>query len=194
MPLYRVTNRIVSPGAGGDCVNVLHIRTTGTFTPPDPDLEILEALDAMHTTYLQMKNVWAAGSQVTVGDSVIADPYGSPQYHPYTPTPFAGADEGAVAPPHLAIVVGLRTTTATRAGRGRVFIGPLNSLAMQPTDGTVNTDRLATVRNAWNAFVADSQTANGWALAVYSHKDGVARDVTSAAVRDSLGVMRSRRP
>ena len=194
MALYRVTVKTTSPGAGGDCLNVLHIRTDTIPSPGAGDVDLEEALDALHTTYTAMRNVFAAGSTHSVGDSVIKDPYGSPEYYPFTATSVPGADEGAVAPPHLAIVVGLRTTSATRRGRGRVFIGPLNSLALQGTDGTISTDRLAMVRNAWNAFVADSLSTNGWGLAVWSGLDNVARDVTSAAVRDSLAVMRSRRP
>jgi hypothetical protein len=193
MPLYRVTVRTTSPGAGGDCMNVLHIRTAGTdITGSDTDLG--EAMTALETCYDAMKNVFPPGSVHHIGDSVIADPYGSPTYYAFTPVTSDAADEGAVAPPHLAICVGLRTTSATRRGRGRVFIGPLNSLAMQTTDGTVNTDRLAMVTNAWAAFVADSVTANGWGLVVWSDLDSLARDVVSSSVRDSLAVMRSRRP
>lgn len=194
MPLYRVTNRITSPGAGGDCVNVLHIRTAGTDVIPSGDNDLEEALDALVTVYTNCRNVYAAGAAHSIGDSVIADPYGNPRYYAWNPVALPGADEGGVAPPHLAIVVGLRTTAATRAGRGRIFIGPLNSMALQGADGTVDPGRLNNVRLSWAAFVADSMTANGWGLTVWSGVDGVARDVVSTSVRDSLGVMRSRRP
>lgn len=192
MSLYRVTNRIVSPTAGGECINVIHIRTVVSGTGEDRNIG--EAIDALATTYDQISNVMARNAVVTVGETVIRDPYGSPTYANVTPIVARTADEGAQAPPHLAIVVGLRTTAATRTGRGRVFLGPLNSLAVESDDGTIRTDRLQAVRNAWEAFVADSVSANGWGLAVYSTVDKVARDVTSVSVRDSLAVMRSRRP
>jgi hypothetical protein len=136
----------------------------------------------------------ARNAVVTIGHQIIAEPYTAPQFYPFTPVTSNASDEGAQAPPHLAIVVNLRTTSATRRGRGRVFIGPLNSLAIGSDDGTIATDRLAMVRNAWQSFVADSLTANGWGLAVWSDLDSLARDVTSAAVNDRFGVLRSRRP
>lgn len=194
MPLYRVTNRITSPHAGGESMNVVHVRTLGTDVIPSGDNDLEEALDAMHTTYDAHKGIYAPGSSIEVGYSVIADPYGTPQYYAYTPVPIAGPGEGAIAPPHLALVVGLRTTSATRAGRGRVFLGPLNALALDGADGTPMATYVASARDAWAAFIADSSTANGWALAVWSGVDQVARDVVSSAVRDSLAVMRSRRP
>lgn len=192
MSLYRVTNRIVSPTAGGECINVLHIRTVATDDGPDDNIE--EAMDAMRTTYDNISNAMARNAVTTVGETVIRDPYGAPTYSDVSPRIARASDEGAQAPPHLAIVVGLRTSSATRRGRGRVFLGPLNSLAVESEDGTIRTDRLQAVRSAWEDFVADSQAANGWALAVYSTLDKVARDVTSVSVRDSLAVMRSRRP
>ena len=58
----------------------------------------------------------------------------------------------------------------------------------------MDTARLGTVRTAWAALIADSVTANGWGLAVWSNLDAVARDVVGATVKDRFAVMRSRRP
>jgi hypothetical protein len=89
-------------------------------------------------------------------------------------------------------VVGWRTASATRAGRGRTFLGPIGSGALD-SDGTIKSDTLDAVRTAAQDLVADSLGFGNGALVVYSPTHDIARDFTASAVRDQFAVLRSRR-
>lgn len=195
MALYRVPVTIVSPNSDGNSLNVLHVRTLADPGDPLPDANLEEAVDALRACYTAHRDAYPTPASITIGTGIIRDPYGSPTYVPdIAGDAITGQGGPDYAPPHLALCVALRTTAATRRGRGRVFLGPLTLSMCQGADGTVDTTRLGTVRTAWAALIADSVTANGWGLSVWSNLDSVARDVVGATVKDRFAVMRSRRP
>ena len=187
MPTFKVPVRIVHPGSGGDAFNIWHLRTVS-----DDSDDFNNGMDALDAFYTKIKGIYPNGTQVIVGEGVIRDPYGSPTYTNYVPTEITGTGQTAQAPQLLAVVVSWYTQSATRSGRGRTFLGPLELQALE-ADGTVASAWLSEIRQAADDLVNDSQTYNAWAFGVYSHKDGVLRDFVSYNVRDRFSYLRSRR-
>jgi hypothetical protein len=188
MAIFRVPARITYTAQGGPGVNVFHISTQPGGQPGD----LGEALDALEAFYRGMVEVFAPGTSITIGEGIIRDPLGTPEYVDDDSRTIATGGGGGSAPPLLAVVCGWRTTSATRSGRGRTFIGPVARDTLQQ-DGTVNGDQLTAIRLAATGLVDDSQSANGWALGVLSVQQGVFRDVTGVTVRDRLSFLTSRR-
>lgn len=187
MPIHKVPVRIVHPGSGGDAYNIWHLRTVQN----DQDY-VVDALGALKAFYTTCKGLYPNQTQIHVGDGVIDDPYGSPTYNPYVPQTVVGTGQVAQAPQLLALVVTWRTTAATRSGRGRTFLGPLE-LAALDGDGTIKEAWLSEARTAAQDLMSQSTLPGGWSFGVYSHKDKVLRDFTSFTVRDRCSVLRSRR-
>ena len=129
---------------------------------------------------------------VDSGPEVIRDPYGSPVYVPVSRAQLAGSGGTSFAPAPTAMVVTWRTQSATRSGRGRTFLGPLASSALQ-TDGTLSGSLVATVQDACDDLVAWNSVGTNGSFAVYSRTNGVARDITASKARDYVAVLRSRR-
>ena len=96
------------------------------------------------------------------------------------------------APPATALVVGWRTSSASRAGRGRTFLSPLTAAAVEG-DGTVSGTQLAAVRGAAQTLIDSSTTEGDGAFGVYSQSQSLLRDFVSVRVQDKFAVLRSRR-
>lgn len=201
MAIFRVPAVLRWNGQGSPGVNIWHVRTSDPSIP-GVDLgsaaaELDAAIAALNTWYATISaNTFLPGMGVYIGEGITRegdeDSYDRPVVGPV-----ASGSVGA-APPALAIVVGWRTTSATRRGRGRTFIGPLNSNVMQ-SDGTPSDTVLNNIRGANDTLIATSQAANGWALGVYGQQSAgllepkVLRDFTGHRVRDTFAVLRSRR-
>lgn len=188
MAIIRVPVRIDYPIAGGPGVNVLHISTQPGGQPGD----LGEALDSIETMYRAMALLWASGTVITIGEGMIEDPLGAPTYLDDDSRTVGGTGTGGSTSALLAVVAGWRTASATRSGRGRTFFGPLAKATVEE-DGTVAPTPLGVMRQAVNAFVDDSRSANGWAFGVLSTTQGTFREVTGVSVRDRLAFLSSRR-
>lgn len=190
MPIVRVPVTLTSTIAGGPFMNVLHFNASG---PQGTETEMGEALTALHAFYNGLVNVFPPGLSIRFGEGMVQDPLGNPQFLPDDPHSITvGAASLNVPATFAAIVVGWRTASATRRGRGRTFIGPLRQNAWEG-EGTPTAQALAYVRTAATTLVEDSRSANGWALGVLSTVDGQFREVTGNTVHDRFGVLRSRR-
>lgn len=172
---------------GGPGVNSWHIR----YQSADGG-ELGAAAAALRAFYVSCQSFFPSGvvirfpdTAVTVGDS--------PTFVHVNPPAVVNANgSGGYAPLSSAVVVGWRTTAATRSGRGRTFLGPLGKGTID-SDGTPVPDVLNGIQAAAATLISASLNDNGWAFGVYSKKDGVIRDFTSARVRDVFAVLRSRR-
>lgn len=200
MALARVSVRITHPNLGGDGANVWHLRTTGADLPTSSEVEgLLGIVEDFYTAVAAIfpdtaAFIWdgtAAGVGPDEGDSFAG-----------TGWTVVGATAGQILPPANAIVVGWRTSTGGRMGRGRTFLGPIVPAAAQ-TDGTIDTAELATVRAAAAALVAASEGFANGALGVWSEgrsghpslpdADAAFRDFVGTVTRDLFAVLRSRR-
>lgn len=190
MTIYKVPVRISHAGGGGDAYNIMNFRTIG---PGGDDLDQLgEAINALTTFYSAIKALYPNTTTINIGESVIKDPLGAPEYVGTDAKVVQGTRTGGSSPTLLAVTCTWRTTSATRSGRGRTFIGPLGFGVVQ-NDGTLNDADIATLRNAANAFVNASLGPAGWSFGVLSQKQKLLRDVTSFTVRDRFAYLSSRR-
>lgn len=188
MAIVRVPVRIEYVMAGGPGFNIWHVSTAGIV----PNTNLSEALDALEAFYTGIKQLYSAGAKIIIGEGMISDPGGDPTYIDDDSRTVLSSGASSSAPAMVALVAGWRTASATRSGRGRTFLGPVSGGALQ-TDGTPEPNILATVRGRCSDLVADSQSANGWAIGVLSTKQGVFRETTGVTVRDRWAVLTSRR-
>jgi len=188
MAIIRVPVRIEFANAGGPGFNIHHFSTQPGGQPGD----LGEALDALQAFYTAIRGLYTTTTKIVIGEGMINDPGGNPTYVDDDSRTVTGTATRTETPTMIALVVSWRTASATRSGRGRSFLGPVTGAALQ-TDGTPDSALLNTVRNAAQDFVADSQSANGWAHGVLSTKQGTFRETTGSTVRDRWSVLTSRR-
>lgn len=186
MPTVKIPVKIAYTGAGGPGVNVFNGRVG------DVDTDLPDLLAALATFYENLKSIWMTSTTITIGESMILDPYGSPTYIDDDVTVITGTANTNALSPLLAICVSWRTVAASRSGRGRTFLGPLGAQASGP-DGTLNDTVLGSVRSEAQTLVSASQATNGWALGVYSTKDALLRDWVGSSVKDQFSYLSSRR-
>jgi hypothetical protein len=189
MPIVRVPVRIDYPVEGGPGANILHVRTTDSN---QETWELPSALNALATFYQEIAENYPSGTTITIGEGMVVDPTTAPAYVDDDVKIINGSGGAPPAPALLSLCVSWRTSSATRSGRGRTFLGPIHKDALDST-GTVEVSVLNRTRAAVNGLVADSQTLNGWSLGVLSTKQGVLRDVTGGTVRDRFAYLSSRR-
>jgi hypothetical protein len=133
------------------------------------------------------------GTDVILGEGMILNPFSNPTYVQDDRRIISVAN----ANPNtnstlLAVCISWRTSAASRSGRGRTFIGPLNKTAAE-IDGSPTAGVLSSLRNAADDLVAAVGNADGTGLGVYSVKQGVLRDFTGATVADRFAYLSSRR-
>jgi len=190
MAIYRIPVRLEGTATpGGPWLNILHVSTQPAGQPGD----LGEALDAIQGFYEGVRGFIANTTTITIGEGMIRDPLGSPEYVDDDRRVLVGGGAaGQNLSALLAVVVGWRTASATRSGRGRTFVGPL-VLSANEGNGTPSPQVLTAINNAASALVNDSQAANGWAFGVLSTRQGTFRDVAGHSVRDRFAFLSSRR-
>jgi hypothetical protein len=191
MTIFRIPVTITNTLPGGPFMNIFHARTIG---PAGDDADQLgDALDALEEFYMGLRAYMPNGSVVRFGEGMIRDPLGAPEYQADDPRVIpTGTQLDGSPTPLLAIVVSWRTASASRSGRGRTFIGPLNSSAIT-TDGTPTNAVVDSIRAQAVGLVNSSGGAGGWSFGVLSVKQGVLRDFTGSSVRDRWSFLSSRR-
>lgn len=202
MAIYRVPILIAFPGAGSPGANIWHIRTAG----PAGSVDLGQAnalIGFIRTFYNSILTHIPAATAITLG--TVVEEETSVEIAP-TMAVLSGSGTGS-APQALACVVTWRTTLAARRGRGRTFVGPLATAAMQ-NDGTPAAATRTAIQDAAAALVTASMGYGNGAVGVYGY-DGpktpgkenprnpddpkVFRDFIGSGVRDVFGVLRSRR-
>lgn len=190
--IFRVPVTITTPGIpGGPYMNVWNCRTIGPG--PDDSDQLSEALDALEDFYRGVRDYLPNLTEVRMGEGMIRDPLGSPEYQADDPRSITtGGVAAGSATALLAIVVSWRTSSASRSGRGRTFVGPF-SVSATAGDGTPNDIVVNGVRAAAEGLVDASTGPGGWAWGVLSTKQGILRDFTGSSVRDRWSFLSSRR-
>lgn len=190
MGLFRYSVNLSWGGSGSPGVNVFHGRTANDVGPFDDLTSLINSIKTMYTGFAQF---YPAGVTISGSPEVIMDFDSSPTYESVTPwTVAGGASNPAYLPPASAVVLGWRTSSATRRGRGRTFLSPL-SAGTAETNGTPTAGMLSSLNTITNTFLNSFDGALGGAWGVYSAKDGVLRDYVSCSVKDKYAVLTSRR-
>lgn len=199
MAVLRVPFNISWNGPGSPGLNVWSVRVT--------DGQVSEglagALAALHTFYDSLRDSFAPGGTITLGD--VTDRETQEIVPVASWAPVLSASTSAAAPA-LQVCFSWRTSLAARRGMGRTFIGPLSSQVVQ-SDGTIVETVLADYR-AWAQTLIDDSAGNinGWAIGVwglqskapsgtvdYASLPHVHRDIVAVRIRDQFAVLRSRR-
>lgn len=189
MGIVRVPVTITTNEPNNPAMNVWNVRLNGS-TGSNGDV-FRQALDAIEAFYNAIKDRYAA-SRIELGTGMIEDPLGSPSYvaddlRVITPPAYAQS-----APKLLAVTISWKTSSASRAGRGRTFIGPLVASCLD-NDGTPTGTTIQKIQDAATDLVQASSGANGWGVGVLSHKQRLLRDFTGAQVKDRFTYLSSRR-
>lgn len=189
MPVFRTQVRLAFLAGSGGGTNTWHVRTNGALVGGQIS-EIRSALLAFYTGVAAVLPT----SHVTTWDGYFLEiATGDPQVQETGATfSVPGTQSAQYSAAANMACVSWRSNLNARRGRGRTFIGPLHSSAIQ-TDGTLSPTALTAVRGAAQGLVSTSASANGWAVGVWSEKDGVLRDVASSSVVDQVAILRSRR-
>lgn len=188
VPIFRIANKISYNQPGSPGVNIMHVRADAEGAS-----ELLEeALSSIAGFYTSIASVLAPGVRVDVAESVIQDPLGSRVVIGVPSAAVLGASASVQAPALLCICASWKTSIATRSGRGRTFIGPLEGTAGD-SDGSTSNDKRLTVLEAAQVLIQESSAANGWGFGILSLKDGLLRDVVGVTISDQLSYLSSRR-
>lgn len=188
VPTFRVANKISYNQPGSPGVNIMHVRADAEGLSD----ELNEAITAIAGFYESIARVLAPGVRVDVAESVIQDPLGSRVVIGAAPHPVLGASASVQSPALLCICASWKTSIASRSGRGRTFIGPLEGAAGD-ADGSTSNDKRLTVLEAAQVLIEESSGANGWGFGILSLKDGLIRDVVGVTISDQLSYLSSRR-
>ena len=189
MGIYHYTVDLSWNGAGSPGVNVWDIRQQAL----DPTSELalaVDAIDAFYASVVSSGLIYPDGYRATgrneaieVNSSQIEAVPGFVHNQSGAGSDFSGLNQ---------MIATIRTSSATRRGRGRKYIGPVAAETLD-SDGTPTTGALSALQTACTNLVTASTANNGWAVGVYSSVDGLFRDMVQMTARNYFASMRSRR-
>lgn len=190
MPVWRGVVTIQGSPLGGTGTNTWHARTDGIDDAGDAALQGLTdsledfygSIDQIHPSGITraFDGVW---TRVDGDSGDVLDTTG------WSHGVLTG---GSPLPPQECLVVGWKTSSGGRKGRGRTFLGPLNTGCLE-ANGTPDEGRRGVVEAAAAALIDSFDGIGDGALVVWSEVDQTARDLVSGSVRNVFGSLRSRR-
>jgi hypothetical protein len=194
VPTYRVPVVSTYPAGGGPGVNIWHLRTAGV--PLEGETEIANAMGALRTFYNAIGGLVPPSTSYAFPTELVEVNDAELVPAPSVASVVGRASTDAYLPIASAMVVSWRTSSATRSGRGRTFIGPLHPSTGE-ANGTPTEGARETLADAADALVAagagSTGSGGGWSFGVYSRSQGLIRDFASASVANQYAVLRSRR-
>lgn len=191
MPVYRATWTLDHPSLGGTGTNTWHART---ISETDPgvlvDLNILNGM--LGRFYTAIESVFAGGTVINFDGEWVEVGSEDPDIKQGDGNNLAVVGTAEPLPPATALVVGWRTSSASRRGRGRTFLGPLSVVTLQDNGSPTEVARTQ-VEEAAADFVEEFDGAVNGAFGVWSVADSVLRDFTQGRVANRFASLRSRR-
>lgn len=185
MALYRHVASGTVPGEQWSFT----MHSEGTLSTGDANTEFADALTA----------AWAAGGMIdvttadvdlTLASTASIDPATDGQMtRVESALALTGDQAGEMLPFQVALVVSLRTASATRHGRGRFYLPPLSADTLD--GGLVSAAALAILDVAWTAFF-DSMNTSGLTVVVRNRTGHVSTPVTSARIGNVFDTQRRR--
>ncbi len=199
MTIWRLAvNLGYTDTTGGPGVNTWHCRDNSVIG--NADLQPL--VDGLHTFYDSITNGGTTGSSgfqrnmtISLAEAVNVE---TSEVTAVDWDTITVPNVGASAPPVLAQIITWRSSVAARRGRGRTFLGPLSSAALE-ANGTPSEDVRSTILAAGNALISDFSGPDVGAFGIYGRQAAggagahVLRDFVSCSVPNEFAVLRSRR-
>lgn len=179
-----------SYGTGSPGANIWHARWDGDL---DGSPQLAGLLDDLQTFYDDISGLFTPAVTIHFDGEVTGlggDTGETASYDPWTITGSAGSGSGL--PTSNQIVVGWKTGSGGRSGRGRTFLGPLET-GVSGADSLPVPGAITAVQDAADLLISEGLDAGNGSWGVFSRQDNVVRDFTSATVRREFGVLRSRR-
>lgn len=191
MATLHVPIRLNFPGGGGPGVNVWDVRVIGESGGPSEDLqEMVDALEVFYTDLMAadiFPGAYSAsfdGTATSVGED--------PEFYTADAWTVTESGDTDIAPPIAQMILTLYTSSATRRGRGRKFIGPVRPETVE-ADGTPTTAAVGALQAAGETLLATSEGSINGAIGVYSEVDSTFRDLSRVLARNYFASLRSRR-
>lgn len=193
MAIWRLPIRITDQSLPDPGFNIFHVRTADG---PFPEAELNQASGWLEDFYSAMVPVFSSNTDIQFDGTVTEINSDTPRVgEGLTTWKVDGTSTSLPLPPANCVVVGWRTTLATRSGRGRTFLGPIAANASE-ADGTVTATALSTIRGAAAALVDESTASEVLgvvSLGIWSPTRNELRDITGTVTHDRFAVLRSRR-
>lgn len=187
MATWRTVVRLNHAALGGTGTNTWHLRTDGI------DLAAMNELMGYVETFYTDINGYFPDSAAIVWDGTFegvgADEGEHRESAPWT---VVGGTAGGCLPPSQSIVVGWKSESGGKRGKGRTFLGPMHVNTLE-ADGTPAGATLTAIRETAAELISSQDDFGDGALGVWSREDQVLRDFASATVRNVFGSLRSRR-
>jgi hypothetical protein len=191
MATLHVPIRLNFPGGGGPGVNVWDIRVGAESGPDSEDLDSLSAALEVFYTDLLAGDIFPGGYSASF-DGTAVSVGEDPEYFTSDPWTVTETGDANIAPPAAQMILTLRTSSATRSGRGRKFIGPVRPTVVA-ANGAPTTAAIGVLQGAGDTLLASSSGLLNGAIGVYSETAGVFRDIVSVQARNYFASLRSRR-
>ena len=167
-------------------MNVWHIREDG-------DVIAQDLVDHLQDFYAALVPTTLLPQQWTAHFDGVAVDEATSEIRSFTPwTEITGASGQTHAPLIAQCMLTLRTSSATKSGLGRKFLGPLAATAVQ-SDGSMTDAARNAVQAAADVLLAASEATIGGAFGVFSREQNLFRDLIAVQARDYIGALRSRR-
>ena len=197
MGVYRITIGLTGHTGSPPSANVFHFRTVADGDDPLAQEQRNSAVSALHDFYESIIGVLGLGVTAVFPDFVLVP--GAEESAPINDLPNLTSAASGQAPSVLAYCINWTTSSRSRRGRGRTFIGPLQFGAIN-TDGNPDSSPLNTLTAACDALLVANALDNGWSFGVWGQQNPgqaepkVLRDWTGYSVaRDQFSIMTSRR-
>lgn len=187
MAIYRLTVQLSWPGVGGPGTNTWHYRDA------DPDLPFSDDVsETLQNFYTSVGGFLTPGMTISLAAQAVSVDQDPPTLvnisNPFSINTGSGSNGGVRS---AQACITWRSNVATRSGRGRTFVGPLATGAIDG-DGTLTAAAYAQFRQAADELVDASTAGFNGALSIWSTKNQIGRDITSYTMRDRVAVLRSR--
>lgn len=189
MATFRLTVVHSYAPAGGPGINTFHFRTGGGI---GSNIGLVDFVESLRVFYAAIASIYPTASSLRMQPQAVDVATDEIVVVPTWLVQGTSNATGGYLPTISQICLNWRTSSATRSGRGRTFLGPL-STGTAESNGTPTLVAATTITNAAQALIAASSEGEDGSPVVYSTQQGLARDITAGYVRDQFASLRSRR-
>lgn len=191
MSILRTETRITGPSSGGEMLSVQHWAGTETQDPGELAQQAQEARDRLAAAWAAWQVQMVDGATVYPAETVIVVDLDPPQIVPMSaPTPIVGSRNEQALPWATQGVITLRDGSASRSGRGRIFLPYATQFGAG--DGVPNASAIGSMTDFADAL-GQPQGVTPLTLGIYHRKTGTITSVGTAQPRNYWAYLGSRR-